>query len=439
MAARARRRATRLPRSTSTATPNCGTAPTRALEPDWCRNWARHECGWVVSTHAELVGCSRRGGSRSKTGLADASAFEIDWDEPLPEPGDSVGELRLSVRTFGRRTACGLPRDTARARQPARRAGNPRPWRRAASTSRPLGVPVTSSRPLAHEFPRNTGCAGCTCRTSAPSPSPRSSPAWPPSRCLLRHGGDLLAALRDAELDSPSARFRWAGVKSARGVVVRGRHVCRIAWASPLTHRIRAPAWAGSRCQPAERALLAAIGEPMLLDFHLARCPSQVPSPRGSAGTTGYMAPELAAAAHGRPPRRANTSSLWTRATSARRRPLTRSTRPRRRHALVPRSPPVCEVLGASHRGSPGRSPTCGSRRGDLRRLLLNLPRLRGAGTAISPSRWRKWRRWRRRSALPVLLVVTALGLFALGVGSSLLLTVGPSGPRRWLREGESL
>src|SRR5207302_5302468 len=45
-------------------------------------------------------------------------------------------------------------------------------------------------------------------------------------------------------------------------------------------------------------ALLAADGQPMLLDFHLARAPLAAggPAPSGLGGTPGYMAPEHQAA-----------------------------------------------------------------------------------------------------------------------------------------------
>jgi serine/threonine protein kinase/tetratricopeptide (TPR) repeat protein len=151
--------------------------------------------------------------------------------------------------------------------------------------------------------------------------------------------------------------------------------------------------------------LIAGDGQPMLLDFHLAREPIAPgdPLPSQIGGTPGYMAPEqaraLAAVAEGRPiasrvDGRADLFALGTILDEA-----LGGTGPEGspRIPLRHRNPRVSvglsDIVGRCLEPDPGaRYPDAASVAGDLRRLLHGQP-LRGVPNRSLAERWRNWRR----------------------------------------------
>jgi serine/threonine protein kinase/Flp pilus assembly protein TadD len=170
--------------------------------------------------------------------------------------------------------------------------------------------------------------------------------------------------------------------------------------------------------------LLASDGQPMLLDFHLARPPLAPgdPAPARLGGTPAYMPPEqeeaLAAAALERPvpatvDRRTDVYSLGVLVFEL----LTDQLPPRDEagRTLRQRNPQVTPGLAAVVNrclaaDPSSRYPTARELAADLRRYLDDLP-LRGVADCSLAERWRKWRR-RRPLVLP-LLVLLAAGLGA--------------------------
>jgi serine/threonine protein kinase/tetratricopeptide (TPR) repeat protein len=155
--------------------------------------------------------------------------------------------------------------------------------------------------------------------------------------------------------------------------------------------------------------LIAADGEPMLLDFHLARAPLGAgATPAGLGGTREYMAPEHAAAVdavrRGEPlpaavGPRADLYSLGRLLTEA----------------LGPDVPVgLGDVLARCTAPNPDvRYADAAALAADLRRHLADLP-FRGVPNRSLSERWHKWRR-RRPLALPTALIGTAVALFGLG------------------------
>jgi serine/threonine protein kinase/tetratricopeptide (TPR) repeat protein len=174
--------------------------------------------------------------------------------------------------------------------------------------------------------------------------------------------------------------------------------------------------------------LLAADGQPMLLDFHLAREPVQPggPAPDWLGGTPGYIAPEhLAALAAVRTGRqspasvdgRADVFALGVLLYQALADALPPASQPaqelRRLNPQVTRG--LADILGKCLQPDPARRYQDAAALGaDLRRHLADQP-LQGVPTRSLAERWRKWRR-RRPHALAVLcLVVATLTAAALG------------------------
>jgi tetratricopeptide (TPR) repeat protein len=178
--------------------------------------------------------------------------------------------------------------------------------------------------------------------------------------------------------------------------------------------------------------LLAADGQPMLLDFHLAREPLR-PDALGSSwlgGTTGYMSPEQAAGLHaiqqGRPlPRaidgRSDIYSLGTVLYEAlggslpvpgeKPRPLSQG------NAQV--SPGLADIVSKCLADDPAeRYPDMAALAADLRRHLADLP-LAGVRNRSLVERWRKWRRRRPQGIALAGMMLTALtAASAVGLGA---------------------
>jgi serine/threonine protein kinase/tetratricopeptide (TPR) repeat protein len=172
--------------------------------------------------------------------------------------------------------------------------------------------------------------------------------------------------------------------------------------------------------------LLAADGQPMLLDFHLAHGPIAPGSvPRWLGGTPAYMAPEhraaLAALAEGRAvplavDARADVYALGLLLYETLGGPLPVPAQPARalRRANAGVSPGLADLLGKCLAADPSRRYAGGAAvAGDLRRHLADLP-LEGVANRSWRERWAKWRR-RRPHALALygllLGLVAAAGL----------------------------
>ncbi|MBV8314739.1 MAG: tetratricopeptide repeat protein [Planctomycetaceae bacterium] len=170
--------------------------------------------------------------------------------------------------------------------------------------------------------------------------------------------------------------------------------------------------------------LLAGDGQPMLLDFHLAREPIDpgAPTPSWMGGTPGYMAPEhseaLIAVGEGRAipaavDGRADLFALGMlldealcgrspEANGCPRTPL------HRRNPVV--SVGLSDVIQKCLQPDPrARYPDAAALAADLRRHLEDLP-LRGVPNRSPAERWRKWRR-RRPHALPRVRILLAAAL----------------------------
>ncbi len=162
--------------------------------------------------------------------------------------------------------------------------------------------------------------------------------------------------------------------------------------------------------------LLAADGQPMLLDFHLARAPltAGAPAPAGLGGTPGYMPPEHTAAVNAVVERRDVPATVDGRADvyalgvllyealgGAVPAPAERpGEQLRRRNSRVTAG--LADLLVRCLAADPvDRYPSAGDLAADLRRYLVDLP-LRGVANRSPTERWRKWRR-RRPLTLPLL------------------------------------
>jgi eukaryotic-like serine/threonine-protein kinase len=272
----------------------------------------------------------------------------------------------------------------------------------------------------------------------------------PPAR---RTGQDLLDALDRAQAAVPltapargrarQSLARATYVQAVCGVAACLADALQYAHERGLVHLDLKPS----------NVLLAADGQPMLLDFHLAREPLH-PDDEGPpwlGGTAGYMSPEqrgaLEAAKQGRKvPRvvdgRSDIYSLGVLlyealaggppAPAGQRQPLNR------RNAQV--SVGLADVVGKCLADDPERRyPDMAALARDLRRHLADLP-LAGVRNRSLLERWRKWRRRRPyRATLGAMMfaVLIAAGAVALGAVSSFNQRLGQA--RDALHDGKAL
>jgi serine/threonine protein kinase/Flp pilus assembly protein TadD len=174
--------------------------------------------------------------------------------------------------------------------------------------------------------------------------------------------------------------------------------------------------------------LIAGDGQPMLLDFHLAREPIAAgdPAPADLGGTPGYMAPEqieaMAAVREGRAvptpvDGRADLYSLALILDEALGGPGGRGPL-RRRNPRV--SVGLSDIIERCLRVNPNqRYPDAAALAADLRRSLDGHP-LRGVRNRSLAERWGNWRR-RRPHALPRALMLLACGITAISASTLLL------------------
>jgi serine/threonine protein kinase len=240
----------------------------------------------------------------------------------------------------------------------------------------------------------------------------------PPAR---RTGEDLVRALEQAQAAVPLAvqtggptRDWLAGADYVRAVCLLGARLAdalQYAHERGLLHLDLKPS----------NVLLAADGQPMLLDFHLARgpVPAGSPAPAWLGGTPAYLAPEQRSAMEAvrqgsrvtqAVDRRSDVYALGLVLYEALAGRLPETGKPQR---LRKRNPQVTASLASLVRRClaerpEDRYPDAAALADDLRRSLADQP-LRGVVNRDLGERWRKWRR-RSPSAL------WKLGLFVLAV-----------------------
>jgi tetratricopeptide (TPR) repeat protein len=251
--------------------------------------------------------------------------------------------------------------------------------------------------------------------------------AVPPGR---RSGRHLLAALDRACAASP---VPLPARGPARRTLARVSYAQAVAWLGACL--AEALAYAHERglvhmdLKPSN-ILLAADGQPLLLDFHLAQPPVRPGGepPCGMGGTPLYMAPEqqaVMAALTSRQPipavvdERADLYALgvvlYEALGGSPPPPAPRAPRLERLNEQV--SPGLADVVHKCLAADPcGRYPDAGALAADLRRHLADLP-LRGVPNHSWAERWRKWRRRRPHALLlSSLLALTLGGLLAGGL-----------------------
>ncbi len=268
--------------------------------------------------------------------------------------------------------------------------------------------------------------------------------------CMPYLGGLTLAALFAAlEARPPEARtgadvlawLDWANAASpvpppSRGVVARqslatasfAEVLCRLAvWLADALQYAHERGLVHLDLKP-DNVLLAADGQPMLLDFHLAQPPLVVSeaAPAWVGGTPGYMAPEHAAALQAarlatpitQPvDGRADLFSLGVILFEALTGTLTMPRRPVRALRRNPQvSPGLARIIARCLEADARRRyATAEELAADLRRHLANQP-LQGVSDGSLFERWRKWRRRKPNALTPFGLVLAAL-LTCLGLG----------------------
>jgi tetratricopeptide (TPR) repeat protein len=358
---------------------------------------------WSAELHA-LLDCHR--------------ALEADGAEPVfPTPGEPVGEF-VPVAELGR----GAQGRVYLATQPA-------------LADRPVVLkltPLAGGEHLTLARLQHTGIV------------PLYSAADDPARrlrvlCMPYFGGATLAALLARLADRPPTDRTGADLlavlddaQAGLPVVVQARGTVR-AWLARAGY-VEAVCWVAAALADAlhyahhrdllhldlkpSNVLVAADGQPMLLDFHLARTPvaAGTPAPGWLGGTPAYMSPEqraaMAAVRDGRPvpaavDGRSDVYSLGLVLAEA----LAGSPSAADLRARNPRvSVGLADLVARCQAPDPAdRYPDAGALADDLRRHLADQP-LRGVANRDLGERWRKWRR--RRPLAPWLLGL-GLGLLA--------------------------
>jgi serine/threonine protein kinase/predicted negative regulator of RcsB-dependent stress response len=240
----------------------------------------------------------------------------------------------------------------------------------------------------------------------------------PPAR---RSGQDILDVL---EKGRESAAIPLPGAGPARQYLSRAAYVDAVCWMgaclSDALHYAHERGLLHLDIKPTN-VLLAADGQPMLLDFHLARGPIRPdsPPPRGMGGTPYFMSPEqqlaMEAVCGGRPVTavvdgRSDIYSLALVLYQALSGQVPLQSPPPRLDVVNPRvSPGLADVIQKCLARDPrNRYADAAALASDLRRHLGHLP-LKGVANRSWPERWRKWRR-RKPHALSVsVLLVTLL------------------------------
>jgi serine/threonine protein kinase/tetratricopeptide (TPR) repeat protein len=238
---------------------------------------------------------------------------------------------------------------------------------------------------------------------------------------VQRSGADVLAALRKARDSAPVALSDAGPAGEELAGPSYTRAVCWVgACLADALHYAHRRGLVHLDLKPSN-VLLAADGQPMLLDFHLARGPLRAGGapPDWMGGTPAYMAPEqeaaLAAVREGRPvPQavdgRADIYGLGLLLYEALGGTLPVPARHpaqalRRRNPRVPAG--LADIVARCLAVDPGdRYPHAAALAEDLRRHLANLPLL-GVANRLE-DRWVKWRR-RAPNALVMFLLVLAV------------------------------
>jgi serine/threonine protein kinase/TolA-binding protein len=252
----------------------------------------------------------------------------------------------------------------------------------------------------------------------------------PPARRTGRHVLDVL------DRDGAESAVALPARGPVRQALARASYVQAVAWIGACL--AEALAYAHERgllhldLKPSN-ILLAADGQPMLLDFHLAQGPLEAGTrpPWGLGGTPLYMSPEQRAAAtalgQGRPIPAAldGRSDVYSLGLVLYQclgggLPLQYPRPPRLDRCNAQVSPGLADVIHKCLAEDPrARYPDAASLAADLRRHLADLP-LRGVANRSLAERWRKWRRRRPHALLlGCLLALSLAGALAVGVWSA--------------------
>jgi serine/threonine protein kinase len=278
--------------------------------------------------------------------------------------------------------------------------------------------------------------------------------------CMPYFGGATLASLLETMKSQPPARRTGQSVidaldrlQAGSPLVALARRPRKVPGALHSKSYAHAIAWIGACLAEAlqyaherglahldlkpSNVLIAADGQPMVLDFHLAREPIRPDAgwPLRLGGTSGYMSPEqesaVRAAQQGRgvPAPVDGRSDIYSlgvvlcEALSGSLPPASRSARltycSLRHNPQV--SPGLADIIAKCLAENPDdRYPHMAALATDLRRHLADLP-LVGVRNRSLGERWRKWRRRRPHGVALVTMmiaVLTAAGAAALGIAS---------------------
>lgn len=245
-----------------------------------------------------------------------------------------------------------------------------------------------------------------------------------------RTGSHILAVLDEAEAHRPPAGLPRG---PARQLLARASYAQAIVWmGASLAEALQ---YAHERdllhldLKPSN-VLWTTEGQPMLLDFHLARAPIRVDGlrPQGLGGTPMWMSPEHEKALHAvfqqKPiangiDARADIFSMGLLLHHALGGPIpVNIDKPPRLEALNPQvSPGLADIVRRCLARNPAhRYPDAESLATDLRRHLSDLP-LRGVRNRSVGERWRKWRRREPHALLSLVLTLLMLAVVGAAAG----------------------